>query len=247
MIKNNFFIPAAEFIMRHVSGFLRASLMLLALPAAAHDLWLEKDGSRYALYQGHRHSSHAGAEVVAYEPGSVKGAICLDAGGGTKALPVGKAYPVRFSGECAALLVSFSTGYWTKTAWETKNLPKAGITGVIKSWRSEDGVKRIDTWNAASAQPLGAGLEITPTTDPTRIAIGDKLTLRVTEGKKPKAGVAVAYQGDTRGTTGEDGRIAIRIRQGGLQLISASTEESLSDGKADTVIRASTLQFEVAK
>ena len=48
-------------------------------------------------------------------------------------------------------------------------------------------------------------------------------------------------------TTGNDGKIAIRIRHGAMQLISASVETPLADGKADTVIRASTLQFELPK
>jgi nickel transport protein len=222
-------------------------LAFLALPAIAHDLWLEKESAGYALYQGHRHSAHAGAEVVPYDPVAVKSATCLDASGGTKLLVVGKSHPVELTGDCVALLVSFSTGYWTKTAWETKNAPKAGIAGVIKSWLSEDAVKRIDRWTPAVAQPLSTGLEITPMTDPFKVAIDDKLTVLVTENKKPKSGVPVAYQGDTRGATGDDGKIAIRVRHGGMQLISASVEMPLADGKADTVIRATALQFELPK
>lgn len=225
------------------------SLLLLSLPltATAHDLWLDKEGGGYTLFQGHRHSAHAGAEVVPYEPTAVKSVTCLEQGGASKAVAPGKAHPVKFSTDCAAVLVSFSTGYWTKTAWETKNAPKTGISGVMKSWLSEDSVKRIDRWTPASAQPLGSGLEITPVSDPLKVAIDDKLVVLVTENKKPKAGVPVAYQGDTRGATGDDGKIAIRIRHGGVQLISASIEVPLNDGKADTAIRATALQFELPK
>ena len=230
--------------MSYRSAFVLAAL---ALPAAAHDLWLEKDAGGYALYQGHRHSAHSGAEIVPYDPVAVKSASCLDAGGGIKALVSGKSHPVKLAGDCSALLVFFSTGYWTKTAWETKNAPKAGIAGVIKSWLSEDAVKRIDRWTPVVAQPLGGGLEITPTTDPFKVAIDDKLVVLVTENKKPKSGVPVAYQGDTRGASGDDGKISIRIRHGGTQLISASVESALSDGKAETVIRATALQFELPK
>jgi nickel transport protein len=243
-MKNNFFLLHQSHSMIHRTVLL---VVVLALPAAAHDLWLEKDSAGYALYQGHRHSSHAGAEVVPYEPGAVKGAICLDASGGAKPLVLDKSHPVRLTGDCAALLVSFSTGYWTKTAWETRNAPKTNVAAVIKSWLSEDALKRIDRWAPAVAQPVDTGLEITPTTDPFKLTIDDKLTVLVTENRKPKSGVPVAYQGDTRGTTGDDGRIAIRIRHGGMQLISASVETPLSDGKADTVIRATALQFELPK
>jgi nickel transport protein len=222
-------------------------LAVIALPAAAHDLWLEKEAPGYALYQGHRHSAHAGAEIVPYDPVAVRSATCLDPAGGTKALVAGKSHPVKLAADCSAVLVSFSTGYWTKTAWETKNTPKTGIAGVIKSWLSEDAIKRIDRWSPAVAQPLGPGLEITPTTDPFKVAIDEKLVVLVTENKKPKSGVPVAYQGDTRGVTGDDGRIAIRIRHGGMQLISASVEAPLSGSQADAVIRATALQFDLPK
>jgi nickel transport protein len=222
-------------------------LLALALPAAAHDLWLAKDAGAYVLYQGHRHSVHAGAEVVPYDPGAVRNAACLDPGGAIKPLAAGKTHPVRLTGDCSAVLLSFSTGYWTKTAWETRNAPRTGIAGVMKSWLSEDSVKRIDRWTSAVLQPLDAGLEITPTADPFKLALDDKLTVLVTENRKPKSGIPVAYQGETRGATGEDGRIAIRIRQGGMQLISASIETPLADGKADTLIRATALQFELPK
>jgi nickel transport protein len=59
--------------------------------------------------------------------------------------------------------------------------------------------------------------------------------------------VPVAYGGDTRGVTGADGRIAIRLRQGGVQLIAASVETPLNDGKADVAIRGAILQFELPK
>ena len=226
-----------------------ATILLLSIPmsAAAHDLWLEKEAGAYVLFQGHRHSSHAGASVVPYEPGAVKSALCREADGSVKAIAPSKSHPIRLNGECTALVVSFSTGYWTKTAWETTNAPRTGISGVLKSWLSEDSVKRIDLWTSANAQPLGKGLEITPLSDPGKTAIDDKLVVLVTENKKARAGVPVAYSGSTRGTTGEDGKIAIRLRRDGLQLISASIEAPLSDGKADTVIRATALQFELPK
>lgn len=220
---------------------------VFALPAAAHDLWLEKVGAGHALHQGHRHVGHAGAKRVPYHPGAVKSALCLDSAGNVRALVPGKTYPVRFSGDCAALQVSFSSGYWSKTAWETKNLPKTGLAGVMKSWLSEESVKRIEGWNAATAQPLGSGLEITPLADPAKLAVGDKLLVLVTENRKPRPGVPVAIQGGSRGNTGDDGRIALRIGRAGTQIITAGAESPLSDGKADSLIRAATLQFEVRR
>jgi len=61
-----------------------AVLLLCAMPARAHDLWLEKDSSGYLLHQGHRHSAHAGAEYVRYNPAFAKSVVCIDVGGAAK-------------------------------------------------------------------------------------------------------------------------------------------------------------------
>ncbi|MCK6383001.1 MAG: DUF4198 domain-containing protein [Rhodocyclaceae bacterium] len=226
--------------------FTRLLLLLApALPAAAHDLWLEKEGGGHVLLQGHRSGAHAGAERVPYAAGFVQQALCADAQGKAKPLTVAAGHPAKLSGDCAALFVAASSGYWTKTAWETRNAPKAGIAGVLKSWRAEDSVKRLNRWSAALARPLTAGLEITPVDDPFRLGVDDKLAVRVTLGGKPRAGVPVAYDGATRGATGDDGTVVLRIRHGGLQMIAASLESPLEDGQADTLIRATTLNFEL--
>jgi nickel transport protein len=141
--------------------------------------------------------------------------------------------------------VTTSSGYWTKTAWGTTNVPKTGVAGVLESWLSEETIKRIERWTAAAARPLAERLELTPLADPLALAPGDKLRLLVTLGGRPVAGVPVAYDGDVRGTTAADGTIALRIRRPGLQMIRASAEAPLADGRADTVVRAATLNFEL--
>lgn len=224
-----------------------AIAFVLPLSVSAHDLWLEKSAGGYTLYQGHRHSTHEGAEIVPYDPGAIRQAICLGSAGTAQSPATTRNYPVRITGDCSALLIDYSTGYWTKTAWQTLNQPRTAVAGAMKSWLSEESIKRVERWTPAAARPLGPGLEITPTTDPFAVAIGDKLTVRVTQDRKPRTGVAVAYQGDTRGVTGDDGLIALRIRRGGTQLISASMEAPLDDGKADVVVRGATLQFDLAK
>lgn len=220
-------------------------LSLCAAPLHAHDLWLEKDGKRWTLYQGHRHSSHAGAATLAYGGSFVTATRCVDARGGSRPLAVVGTAPWIASGDCAVLLVEVSSGYWSKSPWETKNAPKSEVPGALKSWLSRESLKRLEQWSAAAAQPLGDDLELVPTSDPFALKPGDKLVMRVLRGGKPLARVPVAYHGDTRGETDADGRIAIRLRHGGIQLISASVETPLADGKADVEIVAATLQWEL--
>ncbi len=231
--------------MRRASFFL--GLLLVGGAAFAHDLWLEPAGNDYLLLQGHRHSAHAGADLVAYDPARVRDASCVDGAGRLRQLAPSAAYPVRLSGPCALLHLRYESGYWTKTPWGTQNQPKTGVAGVLDSWHSEESLKRLEAWTAAALQPIGRGLEISPQRDPFALAIGDKLTLRVTEDGRPVAGVPVAYAGETRGATGPDGTIAIRLRSAGVQLISATLEQARNDGKADRSLRTATLQFELAR
>lgn len=213
---------------------------------AAHDLWLENAGTTHMLWQGHRHATHAGDEKVEYSPHWVEGADCLGREG-WQSLPVGLSYPVSVVGDCAVLRVSLASGYWTKTAWGTKNVPKTGLTGVIRSWHAVESIKRILRWTPLAAKPQGRGLELTALRDPALLAIGDKLRLFVTLDGKALPGVPVAYGDDVRGVTDAGGQIAIRIRRPGVQHISTSIELPLQDDKADIAIRSASLQFEIAQ
>lgn len=81
--------------------------------------------------------AHTGAERVPCGGFREAGAV-LRWRGQSRPLAVAAAYPTKLDGECAALFVAASSGVWTKTAWETKNAPKTGVSGVLKSWRSEE-------------------------------------------------------------------------------------------------------------
>lgn len=216
---------------------------VLTIPAQAHDLWLEKADGGWTLYQGHRHSTHAGAEIVPYAAGFVAAAVCLDTDARPRPLVVLAAAPWTAKGECAALRLDASSGYWSKTPWETLNVPKNAAPGVLKSWRALESLLLVERWSGALAKPAGAGLELLPTADPFAVRPGGKLVVRVTQDGRPLANAPVAYHGETRGATDADGRIAIRLRHAGVQLISASVETRLDDGRADREIRAATLQF----
>ncbi len=220
-------------------------LALFACSAQAHELWLEKQGERWTLKQGHAHGGHAGEKSVPYDAGFVRAARCLDAGGAARPLAITSPSPWTASGACAALHVEVSSGYWSKTPWETRNAPRNETPGALKSWLSRDTLRFID--KRAAVRPQGEGLEILPEGDPFALKPGDKLVVRVMQDGKPLAGAPVAYRGQARGATDTEGRIAVRLRTAGTQLISTSVELPLSDGKADVEIRAATLQFELPK
>jgi hypothetical protein len=61
---------------------------------------------------------------------------------------------------------------------------------------------------------------------------------------RPKAGVSVAYDGDTRGVTGANGLINLKVRHGGPQVIAASIQEPDPSGGPD-LLRSATLLLDL--
>jgi len=234
-------------------AILVAVVALLTSPAYAHDLWLQKqDGSlvlysghRHAAHEGHKHATHEGAGLEEYKPTWVKEARCFDANGQPASFQAELTYPYRVRGECAATYVLTSSGYWTKTPYGTKNVPKAEAEMPIKSWLKYQSVKRLDRWGPALAKPLTEGLEITPREDPFTLRKGDEMHLVVTLEGRPVEGATVEYDGKPCGKSAADGTLTIRIRQAGFQMIEASLHRPDASGKADEVIREASLDFEL--
>ena len=222
-------------------------LLLLTSAAAAHDYWLEADGSDYLLFRGHRFSQHKGEAIVPYDSAIVQRVLCVTASGRTKRVTPEAVYPLRISGPCAAVLVEADSGHWTQTLLGTKNQPRNEVKGALRSWQAIEGVKLIETWMPALERPLSDGLELVSRDDPRRLHPGDKLRLQVTWKRQPREGVAVAYDGSTRGMTGRDGRINIRLRHGGTQVISASIDEPSTEPGTDKLVRSAALIFELPR
>ena len=221
------------------------ALALLSLPVLPHDLWIERTGGAYTLYNGHKHSGHGGDRVIPYGPAFVTQAQCFDTQGQVKHEAKGSS-PFRLEGECAVLTIAASSGYWSKTPKGTHNVPKDEARQVVKSWLSREWVKRLDVWSPALARPLTPGLELVSLEDPLQLVKGDKLRLQLTLDRQPVAGATVTYDGEPRGMTDEEGRINLRIQHGGFQMIAAGINRPRPTPQADKEVLATTLVFELA-
>jgi nickel transport protein len=220
-------------------------LMLLPSLVLGHDLWIERSGPMHSLSYGHERSGHEGTKRLEYKPETVKQVVCYNASGQEQRAEQGRGYPVTLNGDCAAAWFLVSSGYWSKTPYGTKNLPKNEAGAVIDSWLSVESIKRIDRWSEALAKPLNKELELVPLDNPTSLQPGSKLHLRAYFQGKPAANVTVAYFGKPRGVTGADGTVNIRLNEPGFQLVQGSLEFLLNDGKADKAIHSAALQFEI--
>lgn len=218
----------------------------LCSSSAAHDLWLEPQDGGLTLFNGHLHSAHEGEETMPYDPGFVREVACFDDQGRPVELAVDRGYPLRIQGLPAAACVSASSGFWSKTPYGTRNVPKDQASQVIRSWLSREAVKFLSTWTPALARPLTEELEIVPLTDPFNASEGDKLEILVTLEGRPVAGAIVTYDGKPRGETGEEGTLRVRLRHGAFQSVSASLTRPHEGPQADEVVRTAQLNFLLA-
>jgi nickel transport protein len=220
--------------------------ILLATAAEAHDYWFEDepDSAAVIMYRGHRYSEHTGS-LEPYDPAIVQASACINGAGEPETLTVVRVYPLQLPAECSALVVVVDSGYWTETTSGTFNTVLTGRDDVVGSWKSIETVKLITAWTEALSQPVSGELEIVPTGNPFALEPGDKLRLTVTLNGKPAEGVLVAYHGDIRGVTDSQGRVNIRIRHTGLQIVSAGVEELVEADAVERLVRASVLQFDL--
>ncbi len=217
----------------------------LSLPCLGHDLWIEGQVQSRVLQYGHAVGSHQGEASLTYPPERVTESLCLDREGKTVAASTSQTYPVTLNADCSLTWFQTSSGYWSKTPYGTRNVPKDQAGQTFDSWLSMEGIKRLDLWHPEFSRPVGRHLELTPLENPFRKGKGDKLALRAWHQGRPAAGVTVAYFGKPRGTTDPDGNINVRLQQQGMQLIQASLTLPLQDPRADKVIHASSLQFQM--
>ncbi len=210
----------------------------------AHELRLEREGESCVLYSGHRHSGHEGEEIVSYSPEIVLWARCFDEEGGEIEAGIGPASPVKIDCDGAILYVMTSSGYWTKTPYGTRNVPKDQVSMPVRSWLSFESVKRVGSWNEKLSRPLTSELELIPLNDPLALEKNGKIRLLVTYQGRPVEGAVVSCDGKPRGRTGEDGRVNIRLRHDGFQAIQASYTLPLDTEKADEAVHSTNLNFE---
>ncbi|MFN3870357.1 MAG: DUF4198 domain-containing protein [Aquificaceae bacterium] len=220
-------------------------IMLFLTFGYTHDLWLEKVGDRIVLYYGHIKPKEGEEGLISYKAENVLKAMCFNKEAKRVEVQIERVYPLSFPANCFAYYVLFSTGYWTKTIKGTKNLPKDKAEGPLESWLSYEGVKRLESWTETFKRPLTEDLEIVPLEDPFSVSLNSKISLKVYYRGKPVKGAVVAYQGRVVGSTDEEGNINVRIKEKGLQRISASIKEKSDGLKADYTVISTNLIFEV--
>lgn len=219
---------------------------ILCCIAFGHDLWINREDSYYVLYYGHIHPSEGESGFINYNPQNVQSFKCFNYQGSLETAKFERTYPAKLKGEkCAVVYALLNTGHWTKTVSGIKHLPKNKASGAIESWQSYESVKKIYHWSSKFKEPLTDNFEIAPVENPFEAKVGDKITLIVYYRGRPVKDAVVAYDDTVIGITDENGRINVRLRHKGTQLIRASVKWEADGINADFIVRATTLVFDL--
>ena len=151
----------------------------------------------------------------------------------------------------AVVATVLDNGYWSKTPegeWVA-----AGRDEVPNATIAEKTIKFAVHLRSALAEPLrpipGQDLQIVPDDAILPDMMGDELNLRVLYNGNPVAGarVMIDFVNDPDGeriVTGEDGRVTIKIRNQGLNVIGALYDSPSDEpGKIDKIENMATLSF----
>ena len=217
-------------------------IIIVSVRLFAHDMWIDRENGLYTLHYGHLHltKEHQGKKSIPYDPKKIKKVLCLK-NQKVEELVFAIKYPLEIKQSCDQLFVLMQNGYYTKTPYGTKNLPKKDVKLSLKSWKSIESIKRLDTLDN---HLLGDGLEFVLLNHPSQE--GDKIRLQLFYRKKPLKGALVAYDGKVRGMSDDAGKINLRIKHGGLQNIQATMKQPCDDKDlCDEKIYTTTLNFEV--
>lgn len=211
-------------------------LISMILELTAHTLWIDNG---FNVHQGHINQSHIDDKDSLVSLKALNKIACLN----ENKISEVNALRVLKDKACEAVYVSLSPQYYTKTPYGTKNVSKDKVKVSLKSWQSKESVKRVYANNAKKA--FGKGLEIVFRNMLSEIEVGDKARLKVYFNGKPIAKVAIANGHRTIGVSDSEGNVNVKIRNIGLQTINASYKIKSDGILCDTIIYATTLNFEI--
>ncbi len=225
-----------------------AAAALSAASASAHGIWLSERFGGLAIVYG------VGPQDEAYDPAKIKEAKAFSAGGAATPItvkPNGNHATVSQDPAAAVISVLFDNGFWAKGPdGKWINRSKTEVPGATASSHSlKFNVTHLAP-GAATGKAQGHLLEIIPLTDPAALKPGAELPVQVLYEGKPLAGAAVfpdyVNDANTRaeGKTGADGKITLKVRNHGWNVIGVSHGVPMADTmNADRRSMFSTLSF----
>jgi uncharacterized GH25 family protein len=227
-------------------AFVAAFLLFSASASSAHDFWIEQKGEDLMVVFGH------GTQREEFDLSKIKSVRVIDSQG--KDIPLQKekkekGLVLRPTGRPAAVVAEIDNGYWSKTIYGWKELPKRKASRVVEAIRSLFYTKTFISWSeAVQAASGGAKLDIIPMKNPFEMKAGDSLPLKVLLGGKPLPGAEVIGADHAKlGTADNQGLVSIALVKGNNLVTVEYKERIKDDPDADALSLTATLTFEVKK
>jgi nickel transport protein len=160
----------------------------IQMTAHGHDAWIEPQSGQYAVLWGH------GVEKIGpYKIDKVKSLTAIDAHG--KKLKVSQknldeSVKFKVSGKPSVLMLTFESGFYTKTTDGHKSLPKNEVPNAVSSNYSTKYGKTIVAWSGMVEKAQGQKLEIIPQVRKMPRE-GESLPVLILFDGKPLSGVKV--------------------------------------------------------
>ncbi|MFB4391051.1 MULTISPECIES: DUF4198 domain-containing protein [unclassified Pseudomonas] len=207
--------------------------LMVSAHANAHGLWTEQRRGNIEVVYGH------GAEDNAFKAEKIKRAWAFDAAG--KSIPVtverladhARLQPLT---PPAVLAVVLDNGPWSQTPdKQWLNQDRTQVKNAIDSTHSFKYSLAIYQSTPRLPKLDMLRLAIIPQSDPLKVGPGNELEVLVLVDGKPASGIALTgdYRGaphETSATTGPDGRARVKVRNEGLNIISANASVPMPAG-----------------
>lgn len=241
--------------MRYLRYAATASIMSLMLSASVgtafgHAIWLAERHGKFAIVYGH------GGTDEAYDPAKLKSVNARKIDGNAAAATVEpkEDYALVNLDEDAAVVTGFfDNGFWSKGAdGKWVNEPKSKVPGATEAGQYVKYLTAIVKPLGKAPEPQGLALEIVPQADPLALKAGDDLVIQVLAKGKPVEGAEVTGEYTTASEqpklkTDADGKVTLKVRNQGLNVILAShTELTPGNPDGDEIGHTAALSFTLA-
>lgn len=238
---------------QHLKHLALLSLLATGTAASAHEIWFAQRAGELALVYGH------GAEDLSVIKRlklitSVGG---VDAEGQPVAVQLKQSDHLAFvdvAGAPATVTATMDNGYWTQAAdgkWFNKGHDE--VPGAKRSGRFLKYSTHLRVLPPGETKPVpGLAFQIVPIGAKFPQHSGEALTLRVLLDGKPAVGAqvwpdAVNDPDNQPITVGRDGRVTLKVRNQGLNVIKAAVDSPPADtAKANKTEHVATLSFVLA-
>jgi cobalt/nickel transport system permease protein len=219
-------------------------LIFQSTTAPAHDFFIEKKGEDYLVVFGH------GKEREEFDVSKIKQVKAFDPQG--KEIVVNKekkerGAALKMAGRPSVIMVSIDNGYWSKTIYGWKELPKRKASRVVEAIHSLFFTKALFSGIIPGTGVGGdALLDIVPMTNPLEMKPGESFPVKIVLRGRPLAGAEIIGSEHTRlGKADKDGIVKVILIKG-PNLLTVETREPLRDDPdADALTLTATLTFEV--